>query len=164
MIPAVTSSRYVAAVLLLAGLYFAAAKLSLPFAIPPGYATAIWPPSGIALAALLLLGPRLWPGVWLGAGLVNLTVESSWFAAALIGTGNTLEAVIAASLVRQHVGVPLRFARGTDVFLLIAACAASAVLAASVGTLALSLGNPVDAGAAAYNWWTLVAGRRPAAW
>src|SRR6266851_5961676 len=58
--------------ILLAAIYFAAAKLALLAAIPPGYATAVWPPSGIALAAVLLLGNRVWPGVWLGAALVNI--------------------------------------------------------------------------------------------
>jgi PAS domain S-box-containing protein len=141
-------------VLLLAALYFVAAKLSLPLAIPPGYATAVWPPSGIALAALLLFGTRLWPGVWLGAAVVNLTVESSWLVAALIATGNSLEAHVAARLIRRRMGVPLRFARGSDVFMLLGACAAGAVVAATIGTLALSIGRPVDAAAAAYNWWT----------
>ncbi|MGH8729741.1 MAG: MASE1 domain-containing protein, partial [Burkholderiales bacterium] len=63
--------------ILLAAVYFATAKLSLLLAIPPGYATAVWPPSGIALAATLLLGYRIWPGIWLGAVLVNLTVKVS---------------------------------------------------------------------------------------
>ena len=62
---------------LLAAGYFATAKLALLAAIPPGYATAVWPPSGIALAALLLLGNRVLPGVWLGAALVNISVQSS---------------------------------------------------------------------------------------
>src|SRR5437763_1869329 len=62
---------------LLAAVYFAAAKLSLLLAIPPGYATAVWPPSGIALAATLVLGNRVWPGVWVGAALANLTDENS---------------------------------------------------------------------------------------
>ncbi len=96
---------------LLAAVYFAAAKLSLLLAIPPGYATAVWPPSGIALAATLALGNRVWPGVWVGAALVNLTVESSWLASALIGTGNTLEALAGATLIRRFIGVPYRFER-----------------------------------------------------
>ena len=58
--------RYAAGIVLLAAAYFGAARLALMFAIPPGYATAVWPPSGIALAALLLLGYRAWPGVWIG--------------------------------------------------------------------------------------------------
>src|SRR6186997_2491575 len=107
---------YPALVVALATTYFVTAKLSLPLAIPPGYATAVWPPSGIALAALLLLGPRLWPGVWLGAALVNATVELSWLAAAIIATGNTLEALAAAALIRRDAGVPTRFRRGEHVF------------------------------------------------
>ena len=55
----------------------------------------MWPPSGLALAAVLLLGQRVWPGVWLGAALANLTVQSSLVAALMIGTGNALEALAA---------------------------------------------------------------------
>src|SRR5512139_3802261 len=78
--------RGVVATLVLAACYFAAAKLAL--AIAPGYATAVWPPSGIALAALLLFGRRLWPGIWAGAALVNYSVEGGWLLAASIATGN----------------------------------------------------------------------------
>src|SRR6186713_3344507 len=84
---------------LLAIVYFVAAKLSLALAIPPGYATAVWPPSGVAVAAVLMLGNRVWPGVWLGAAAVNFTINSSAFAAVAIGTGNTLEALAAAILI-----------------------------------------------------------------
>src|SRR6185295_6932533 len=63
---------YAARVGVLAALYFVAAKLSLLLAIPPGYATAVWPPSGLAVAAMLLAGNRLWPGVWLGVGAIAL--------------------------------------------------------------------------------------------
>src|SRR5712692_4425595 len=76
---------YLAQVTLIAVAYFVAARLSLAVAIPPGYATAVWPPSGIALAAVLLLGNRIWLGIWLGASLVNVTVQSSFVAATLIG-------------------------------------------------------------------------------
>ena len=148
------SIRHSALAVLLAAVYFIAAKLSLPLAIPPGYATAVWPPSGIALAALLLLGPRLWPGVWLGAALVNATVELSWLAAAIIATGNTLEALAAATLIRRGAGVPTRFRRGEDVFGFIAWCALSAAIAASIGMLALQLRSPAALPDLALNWWT----------
>jgi integral membrane sensor domain MASE1 len=62
---------YAAQVGVLAALYFAVAKLSLLLAIPPGYATAVWPPSGLAVAVILLAGNRMWPAVWLGAALAN---------------------------------------------------------------------------------------------
>ena len=104
-----------AQVALLAALYFAAAKLSLLVAIPPGYATAIWPPSGIALAALLLWGNRLWPGVWLGSFAANLTVEGALLASTVIATGSTLQAFAIATLVRRHLGVPRRFVRVHEV-------------------------------------------------
>src|SRR5439155_668012 len=66
---------------LLAAIYFGAARFALLLAIPPGYATALWPPSGIALAALLVLGPRLWPGVWIGSALDVLALAALLLAA-----------------------------------------------------------------------------------
>src|SRR6516162_11578247 len=64
--------RYLGKVVLLAGAYFVAGSLGQSLAIPPGNVTLVWPPSGIALAALLLGGDRLWPAIWLGALLVNI--------------------------------------------------------------------------------------------
>ena len=66
----------------LAALYFIAAKLSLAFAIPPGYASPLWVPSGLALAALLMMGPRRWPGIWVGAALANWF---TWWQGDLLG-------------------------------------------------------------------------------
>ena len=139
---------------LLAAVYFAAAKLSLLLAIPPGYATAVWPPSGIALAATLVLGNRVWPGVWIGAALVNLPVESSWLASALIGTGNTLEALAGATLIRCFIGVPYRFERGEDVVKFIALSALSATVAATVGVMPLVFGHTLSSPQILANWWT----------
>jgi integral membrane sensor domain MASE1 len=115
-------------VILLAAAYLAAAAVGLMgFAVEPArVATAVWPASGIALAAILLLGTRVWPGVWLGALLANgmnalvaLAVsggagEPGWLgdalgkmphvslaAAAAIATGNTCEALLAAWFCRR---------------------------------------------------------------
>src|SRR5260221_13839812 len=123
---------YVARVVLLAAAYFSAAKVALLAAIPPGYATAGWPPSGIALASVLLLGYRIWPGIWLGASLVNVTVQSSLVAATLMGAGNTLEALAGAALVRAVIGLPGAFRRGEDVVKFVVIAAASATIAATV--------------------------------
>ena len=62
----VRSLPYSLQVCLVVLVYVVAAKAALLFAIPPGYATAVWPPSGIAVASCLLLGERIWPAVWLG--------------------------------------------------------------------------------------------------
>jgi integral membrane sensor domain MASE1 len=63
--------------------------------------TVVWPPSGIALAALLVLGFRVWPGVWLGALAANLLAHEPVVTAAAIATGNTLEAVGGAWLLNR---------------------------------------------------------------
>ena len=141
-------------VVVLAGVYFATAKLSLLAAIPPGYATALWPPSGIAFAAVLLLGPRVWPGIWLGAALVNITVQASLMAAVIIGTGNTLEALAGAALVRRQLGVQREFKRGWDVSQFIGIAILSAAIAATFAAIPLSLVHALDWRDLAWNWWT----------
>jgi diguanylate cyclase len=125
-----------AALLLVA--YFVAAKASLLLAIPPGYATAVWPPSGIALAALLLFGNRVWPGIWVGAALVNYTVNSSLVLAVMMGTGNALEALAGAALMRRYVGIPRRFERARDVVIFVAVAAVSCTIAATTAALSMS--------------------------
>jgi diguanylate cyclase (GGDEF)-like protein len=142
-------------VVLLAAAYFAAAKASLLLAIPPGYATAVWPPAGIALAAVLVFGRRVWPGVWIGAALANLTVASSPFAALAIASGNTLEALAGAALVRLHVaGAPPFFDRVRDVVLFVAIVMVSAPLAATIGVGALVLESSVAGRDFLANWGT----------
>ncbi|MEO8565125.1 MAG: MASE1 domain-containing protein, partial [Betaproteobacteria bacterium] len=145
---------YVAQVGVFTALYFVVAKLSLLLAIPPGYATAVWPPSGLAVAAILLAGNRLWPGVWLGAALANLAVHDSGMAALLIGTGNALEALVAAALIRRFIGVPQRFESGEDVFKFVAVAAAAAMVAATLGVSAIALTGPTGLTEFATNWGT----------
>jgi len=139
---------------LIAGVYFVAARMSLGLAIPPGYATPVWPPSGIALAAILLLGGRIWPGVWIGAALVNLTVEGSFIAAALVATGNTLEALVGGALIRRHVGIPRQFERSEDVVKFIVLCALSPAIAATVALIPLGFGHGLSWLEILSNWWT----------
>jgi PAS domain S-box-containing protein len=139
---------------LLAAVYFIAAKASLLLAIPPGYATAVWPPSGIALAALLLLGQRVWPGIWVGAALANYTVNSSLFAAVLIGSGNTLEALVAAAIIRRFIGVPCQFRRGEDVGTFVAAAVLGAAIAAAVALVPLAFTHSLPWPAVLANGWT----------
>ncbi len=148
--------RLVAAAVLFAA-YVVAGKLALRLAFVHPSATAVWPPTGIALAGLLLLGRRWWPVVLAGSFLVNITTAGGPLVSLAIAAGNTLEAVVGAWLLE-------RFARGREAFdrpadvLRFAALAAllSPAVAASVGTASLTLGGAAsraDAGAIWVTWW-----------
>ena len=65
------------ALVLIATLYVLAAKLGLTLAFVHASATAVWPPAGIALAVLLLRGYRMWPAVFVGAFVANITTAGS---------------------------------------------------------------------------------------
>jgi PAS domain S-box-containing protein len=138
---------------LLAVLYFAAAKVSLLAAIPPGYATAIWPPSGIALAILLLYGNRLWPGIWIGSFAANLTIEGALLASAIIATGSSVQGYAVATLMRRYIGVPRRFERVREVMVFVGLAAGGAIIAPTVALLPLAAIYPLGADLAR-NWWT----------
>jgi hypothetical protein len=84
------------AIVALAAVYFGAGKLGLSWAYIHTSTSAVWPPAGIALAALLLWGYRLWPGIFLGAFLVNITTQGSLLTTLGIAAGNTLEALVGA--------------------------------------------------------------------
>jgi PAS domain S-box-containing protein len=139
---------------LLAVAYWAAAKLSLYLAIPPGYATAVWPASGIALAALLIIGPRAWPGVWLGSLAANLPVEASIPVSMLIATGSSVQAVAAAALVRRMIGVPYRFESPEQVIKFVAAAALCSAIAPTFALLSFALTHPLSPNELLRNWWT----------
>src|SRR5215475_15014053 len=81
--------------------YVLAGKLGLSFASLHASASPVWPPAGIALAALLLLGLDVWPAVFAGAFVVNVTTAGTLATSAGIALGNTLEAVAGAWLVNR---------------------------------------------------------------
>ena len=139
---------------LLAAAYFAAAKAALLVAIPPGYAAPVWPGSGIAAAALLLGGSRLWPGVWAGSFLANVTIEGSTGASLVIACGSTLQAVVAAELIRRHVGVPDRFHRAAEVMKFVALAALAASIAPTLALLPLAFIHPMPGIELFRNWAT----------
>ncbi|MDF2766199.1 MAG: two-component hybrid sensor and regulator, partial [Rhodospirillales bacterium] len=89
--------------------YFLLAKAGLALASINPSATPVWPPTGLAIAALLLLGPEAAPAIFLGAWLANQTTTGDLPSSIAIGLGNTLEALVAALLTR-------RWARGTEAF------------------------------------------------
>jgi len=121
--------------------YVATARLGLSFDALAGIATTVWPPTGIALAALVLRGTHLWPAVSLAAFVANLSTGIPFWGAALIAAGNTLEALVGATLLKRFSFDP-RLARLRDVLLLIGfAALVSTLISASFGVAAAALAS-----------------------
>lgn len=153
--------------ILLAVAYILLGKLGLMLAVPPGYATVIWPPSGLALGMLLLHGLRLWPGIFIGSFLLNAGFfETPFFAsmdvtkfllAAIIATGSTLQACVGREFIRRFFGLPLSFNRVPQIFLfIIVAGPLSCIIAASIGVSGLYLTGSILIGQIWQNlvtWW-----------
>jgi signal transduction histidine kinase/CheY-like chemotaxis protein len=125
----------------IAAIYFLAGKIGLlHFAFVHASASPVWPPAGIALAALLLFGSRVWPAIFVAAFLVNVTTAGSVLTSLGIAAGNTLEGLIGARLVARFAGGSRVFDRASDAFVfLVAAAAPSAAVSATVGVTTLCL-------------------------
>jgi diguanylate cyclase (GGDEF)-like protein/PAS domain S-box-containing protein len=141
----------------LGAVYFVAGKLGLKLAIVHASATAVWPCTGIALAAFLLLGFRVWPGIWLGAFLLNLTTAGSVFTSVAIATGNTLEGVLGVYLVDKYARGQNAFHRAQDTFkFAFLAGMLSTAVSATFGVTSLMLGgfaNLANYGPIWSTWW-----------
>jgi two-component system, cell cycle sensor histidine kinase and response regulator CckA len=149
---------YPAAVAALATLYFAVAKLGFVAAVAHSVVSSAWPPSGIALAALLLWGPRYWPGVTIGAFLVNAASGVSLAGAAGMGMGNTLEAVVGVLLLQRVARFQPSLERLRDVLALaLAAAVVATTLSATVGVTSLWLSGAIPStslGPLWVVWWS----------
>src|ERR1051325_1397505 len=93
-------SRYFAQLLGVAVVYFALAKFGLQLASINPSASPIWPPTGVAIASVLLFGVRIWPAILVGAFAANATTAGTWETSAVIALGNTLEGVAGGYLTR----------------------------------------------------------------
>jgi len=144
---------YLAKVGLLTLIYFAAGRLGLTVSSIEGIVTLVWPPTGIALAALLLFGYRLWPGVALGAFVVNSSAGAPLATVIGISIGNTLEAVAGAYLLRHVVGFHHSLERLQDVSSFISVTAISAMVSATIGTASLTLTGIIPWTAYSSTWW-----------
>lgn len=154
-----------AVVLALAALYVITARLGLMLALPPeNKATAVWPPSGIALAALLLFGHRIWPGVWLGSFLANLwdgfnavstfPLSAHLFVSASIATGSTLQASAGSFLIRRWTGSVRPFQQATHAFTFAGVAMFVCLIASTLGVASLYLGGFAPAKTLPFSWWT----------
>lgn len=138
-------NRRLASLTFLTLLYVVSGKLALQLAFLHPSATAVWPNSGIALAALLILGTDVWPYILVGAFLVNLSTAGSVVTSVAISIGNTLEAVAGAWLVRRFASGQDSVFRSLD-FLKFAIFAGlvSTSLSATVGVTSLCVGGFAD--------------------
>ncbi|MGW1161588.1 MASE1 domain-containing protein [Streptomyces sp. NPDC002513] len=136
-----------------AALYYASGKLGLLQQLVRGQVTPLWPPTGIALAGLLLLGPRVWPGIALGAFLINIRLGPSIPAVLAITTGNTLAPLCSYALLR-HAGFHTRMNRFRDALALVFLGAFTGMLvSATVGSSTLLLVRALPAGGFWPTWW-----------
>ena len=150
------SAKDVAITLALAAVYFVAGKLGLRLAFVNSSASAVWPPTGIALAALLLLGYRVWPGILLGAFLVNVTTTGAIVTSVGVALGNTLEGVAGSWLVNRFAGGRKAFERAQDVFRFALFAIFATALCATVGATTISLGGLAhwaNYGTIWLTWW-----------
>ncbi|HEY2124212.1 MAG TPA: MASE1 domain-containing protein [Chthoniobacterales bacterium] len=123
----------------LALLYFITARLSLTLASLNASASPVWPPVGIALAALLIFGYRLWPGVFIGALVVNSIITGNIGTSFCVATGNTLEALCGAWLINRFARGVHAFERSQDVFKFALAVVTSTLISPTLGVTSLAL-------------------------
>ena len=155
-LPLLTPS-YLGQVAAIAALYVLAARAGLRLDAVSGFAALVWPPTGIALAAVLLGGPRIWPGILIGALVANVLTGAPTLAAGGVATGNTLEAVVGAFALKRVTGFRPGLDRLRDVIALIVFAALLAtMISATIGVTSLRLAGLVAAeniGETWRTWW-----------
>lgn len=134
--------------------YFLVAKLSLGFAVINSLTSPVWPPTGIAFAAFVLFGPRIWPAIYFGSVLANITSGSPVLAAIIIGAGNTLEGAAGGYLMNRFAGGIHAFDRAKTVFYTIIAAIFAPMISATVGVTAISLTGLSPWAAYLHTWST----------
>jgi PAS domain S-box-containing protein len=158
-------ARWLMEVITLAALYFLTARLGLLMAMPGGHVTPVWPPSGIALAAVLLRGRRVWPGIWLGSFAANildfygspLSLATELATSATFGIGASLAALLGSQLLRWFMSKrnPLEQVRDVCAFMALGGVV-SCLVSATVGVTTLCLAGYVPwsvYGQAWLTWW-----------
>ena len=156
--------RLTAQAVLLALVYFSVSKAALLLAIPPGYATPVWPGAGIALGASLIWGRKILIGLFLGSLLVNLSVAPNWLwqdpvqclsMCLLIASGAYLQCFIAHSILRHLLPADCAYDTNRSVFVLIGLGGAlCSIIGASVAVSGLWLFGRIDSSEILFSWWT----------
>jgi signal transduction histidine kinase len=130
---------YLAKILVLAVIYHLAAGVGLKMAYVQANTSPVWPPTGIGLAALLIFGYQLWPGISLGVLIGSLLTGAPFSLALGITIGNTLEALVAVYFLKKIVGLHNEIDRIQDVVGLVLVSLLCTTIGASIGTITLML-------------------------
>ncbi|WP_271623743.1 MASE1 domain-containing protein [Bradyrhizobium sp. CCBAU 11430] len=159
-IPKASSCRnisYAGDLVAIGAIYFALAKGGLALASIHPSATPIWPPTGVALAAALLRGYRIWPAIFAAAMVANATTAGSVATSIAIATGNSLEAVVGAYLINRWSGGCNTFSTPNSVARFALICVVIATpLSASIGLTSLATVGyiePKNLADAWITWW-----------
>ena len=149
-----STGEYVVQVLLVAAAYYAAAKAGLQLAFPNGAVAALWPPVGVGIAALVLWGPRLWPGIVVGELLDSVGLVRPL--GTVLGTtvANTIEVVLIAILLRRLFGSRIGLTRVAEVLGLVACAVVGTIVGAFIGTASLRVGDVIEPGQVVDTWRT----------
>jgi signal transduction histidine kinase len=142
-------------VLALAAAYYGAAKLGQTLRYTASV-SAIWPPAGVGIAALYLWGLRWWPGILVAELVINAELLDSLPVGSLIGqqTGNMIEIVVGAALLRRLIGPRARLDRADQVGGMLVALAIATAASATVGTLSMLAGDVIQLSEALTFWRT----------
>ena len=147
--------RRVALLLGIAAVYYSAAKLGLQFAYVDRSVTAVWQPTGIALAAFVLYGYRIWPAILGSAFLANVTTSGAILTSLGIAVGNTAEGLVGAYLVNRFARGGRVFDRVRDIFrFVLLAALVSTTVSATVGVASLVVSGMRALGDAPRMWLT----------
>lgn len=160
LIPEASSRRsvsYAGGLVAIGAIYFALAKGGLALASIHPSATPIWPPTGVALAAVLLRGYRIWPAIFTAAMVANATTAGSVATSVAIATGNSLEAVVGAYLINRWSGGCNTFSTPNSVAKFALICVVIATpISASIGLTSLATVGyiePKNFSDAWITWW-----------
>jgi diguanylate cyclase (GGDEF)-like protein len=144
--------RWLGTVLAAAAVYYGAARLGFAISFVNGTVSAVWPPTGFALALVLIGGPRMWPAVFLGEFSADLLNHSPLLVSAAFATGSTCEALSGYLLLRRARFRP-QLDRVRDVFaLLVLAALLSTIVSATIGTGTLLIAGTIPASGIWSTW------------
>lgn len=150
-------NRRLIQIVILLAVYFVTARLGLMLGAVSGFATFVWPPSGIALVALFIFGFELWPAIALGAFLVNWSLGAPIGVAIGIAAGNTIEPIVGAYFLRRLGFLASLENLKSVLCLVIPAALLSPVVSATIGVSSLFLGGKLPQiafGATWLAWWS----------